>query len=149
MQPDRARERARVMLVDADPMRRLALVAALRESFAVLPVEEGRDLLKEVRAQRPDLVLLALDASRLAESLRSARVIRSDPTPPLLGLVGALRRGPDPEALMERSLANGLLLGRPEPAQLNDWVTRVLAGERPVLRLARGRGLLSKLLGRG
>lgn len=142
------RGRIRVMLVDPDPMRRLALVAALREVYAVQPVEEGRDLLREVRARRPELVLIATDAARLNEALRSARVLRSDPTPPLLGLVHSGRRAPSADELLERSSASGLYLGPPEPARLVAWVGRLLAGERAVERLEGPRGLLGRLLKR-
>ena len=50
----------RLLVVDPDTPSRLTLVDRLREHFQVLPEDSSQPLVRRVRTERPDLVLLAL-----------------------------------------------------------------------------------------
>lgn len=141
-------ERARLLLVDRNARRRLALVSALRGSFEVHPFMEEGDLARDVRAVRPAVVLLAVDPNHPGRALRASRLLRSEPTPPRVALLVETLRRESPEELMSRTLASGLWVGRAPPDAVRAWAERVARGERAVELRDPGRGLLRRLLGR-
>lgn len=133
--------RPRVLILDSDTTSRLALVAALRDSFQVLPHDSSQPAVRRVRAEQPVLVLVVLGRRRDLHPLRTARVLKTDARPPSVGVIDPWGKAREDE-LAE---ADGVWRGQPD-SDVAGWCRQVLAGERPVIERPLRRGLLRRLL---
>lgn len=137
-----------LLLAESHVARRLALVVALRDSFDVRTADEDGELLRMTRALRPDLVIIGVDPLRAGRSLRTARLLRSEPTAPRVGLLHPGARRPKPDEVLRESLANGYMGGDAEPARVCAWALRLARGEDAVeIAPSSGRSWLRRVLG--
>lgn len=137
-----------LLLLEGHVARRLALVVALRDSFDVRTAEEDGELMRMSRSLRPELVIIGVDPLRAARSLRTSRLLRSEPSAPRVGLLHPGARRPKPDEVMRESLANGYLGGDAEPQRVRAWALRILSGEEAIeISPASGRSWLRRVLG--
>lgn len=146
--PQGGAQRPGVVIVEEHMARRLGRAAALSARWRVLPLESYDSLSRVQRAERPTLVLLAVDPARPTAATRAAQRAKSELSPPRVGLL-CHGRVDDPAALVLACGADGWLGGEANEATLNAWVAQVMRGERPITQdQAPRRGLLGRLFGR-
>lgn len=146
--PSNPTSRPVVLLLEGHVARRLGLVVALRDDFDVRTVEDEGELLRTCRSVRPDLVIIGVDPLRAPRSLRAARMVRSEPTAPRVGMLHPGARRPRPEQLLQESLANGYLGGDATPEQVRAWAQRMLREDNVVeITPSSGRSWLRRVLG--
>jgi DNA-binding NarL/FixJ family response regulator len=141
--------RGRVLIADPHPTTRLVALDALRDHWEVMPLADDEDPVRATRKARPVLLLLGVPPGRSQGALRACRSLKTEASPPRVALLDRAGKLSDPEQILEDWLADGVLCGSFEAAELRKFVEDVLAGRRPVVRgSAPGRGLLSRILGR-
>ena len=141
--------RARVLIADPHPTTRLVALDALRDHYEVMPLPDEEDPVRATRKARPDLLLLGVPPSRSQSALRACRSLKTEASPPRVALLDRAGRLSDPQRTLDEWLADGVLSGNFEAAELRKFVDEVMAGQHPVVRgSASGRGLLSRLFGR-
>lgn len=146
--PQGGAERPGVVIVEEHPARRLSRAAALSARWRVVALESFDSLSRVQRAERPALVLLAVDPARPGAATRAAQRAKSELSPPLVGLI-CPGRVEAPEVWVAGCGADGWLGGEADEGALNAWIDQVMRGERPITQAqAPRRGLLGRLLGR-
>lgn len=137
----------RLVLAIPDPRVRLRLVAALGARAELHPLASGEDPVRSCRSLRPELLLLAVPATRPAEALATSRAIKTEPgAAPRVVLVDPERHTRHPQAALESALADGYLGLELDEAALWAFLDEVRQGKRPV-RAGEPpkRGLLARL----
>jgi hypothetical protein len=137
--------RPRVLVLEAELGLRLRWIAALSEVVDARGPADAGPPLREVRRDRVPWVLLGLGRGQLADGLQLCRQLRTDREPPGVGLIDPWDRlGAD--AALRLHGAQGYLGGDPDPAQLRAFVSALVGGEQPLVRVPARRGLLARLL---
>lgn len=141
--------RPAVVISDREPRSRLRLVSVLRDAYAVRTPAPGEELVRLVRRERPEAVLLHVGRGPLQDVLRTCRVLKTEAgRTPQVGLVDPRRRVRDPDQALEGCAGDGYLGGAAQDADVRAFVAALLARERPVVAGAAAPGLLGRLLGR-
>lgn len=143
------RDRPRLLVIDDDPGRRIALVSTLGASFDAWPLADGDEPLRAARLQRPDVAVVVYGGRRTEAALRLIRTLRSDTRP--VPHVAALEFGGRPRGAfvaMELWLADGWLELPAPPEEILEFVEATVRGERPRRPGRRGPGTLGKILNR-
>lgn len=120
----------RILLVEDDRVLRRACEASLRQrGFTVSTAGDGEEALRQVRAERPDLVLLDLLMPRMTgtEVLRTLRSEASTREIPVLILSNSSREQ-DEEEIRTLGVAGYFVKANLSLQELGDRVTRLLEG---------------------
>ncbi len=126
--------RTKVMLVDNDPRGRLRLVSALHDHFEVVVPDPTEELVRAVRRQRPEVVVLAMPRGRMGAVGRDCRTLKTDGrNPPAVGLTDRWCRIADPKATLSSVMGDGYLGGMVEPGDIRRWVRELSEGQSPVV----------------
>jgi DNA-binding response OmpR family regulator len=148
--PEETRSRRlKVHLVDDEPARRLELTAALTTRWDVHPLSLADEPLKAARAERPDMVLLAMRSRSSDAVLRLCRTLRTDVRPIFrVGVYEEPARARGPWIAMELWMADGHLLLPTDAETFAAWAEAVWRGERPAQGAAAQGGGVGRLLRR-
>ena len=109
--------RASVFIIEPKAHRRLALVDVLREAFEVSPLGTIDGALRQIRANRPDIVLIGV-GRRTGPALRLCRQIKTDAGS--LSFVGLIDWGHSlrsPEGAVDECGCDGVFSGVPVASQ--------------------------------
>ena len=137
----------RAVIVERAAHRRLRLVDSLRRDFHVDAMEMLDGFVRQVRAIRPDVVLIGV-GRRVQRSARAAHQIKTDGVqPPLVGLMDWDGRLTDPHAAAQDAGADGVFLGEPTAEDMQAFVKALASDEPIIMGLTRGRGW-KRFLGR-
>ncbi len=139
----------RLLLAEPRHARRLELIASLRGDHQVILLAPTDDPLRVVRKERPRVVILGCHASRPLAAIRTCRALKTEQSPPLVGVLNGPGVTLDPEEVMQHYLADGYLLGPTTIAEVVSWVAKVRSGARPVVLAGSGRPLWRRLVSRG
>jgi len=139
--------RPSLLVLDAAPARRLALIGALRDRFRVLPDDPSRTAIRRVRDSNPELVLISVDPRNPKAALSFCRALKTDLRPNAVAVL-------DPTGAVEAdevlAVAEGYARGELTPERMVAWTEDVLAGRKPVEegRISK-RSMLKRLFRRG
>jgi len=124
---------SRTVLIHAEAAHiRLQMFDMLRGVARVLP--GGSSPIRALRAQRPDVVLVAVRRRDRQQCLALARNIKTDGRqPPLVGLVDPEGALSDPSTACERSASDGCVSGPLDAELLTEFLARL--GEPGILLL--------------
>ncbi len=139
----------RVLLIDPAARDRLQVMALLQGHADVHAPEEGEDPLRRTRRTRFDAVLVALPRLAARRGLHLCRTIRTDGgNPPPVGILDPWRRLGDIPGALTESDASGYLGGEASADDLADFLTALLANDRPcVVRRPPMRSVWARLRG--
>ncbi len=118
-----------LILVEPKTHRRLKIVDALREHHRVHPVTRIDGALRQIRSDRPTIVLIGV-GRRTEPALRLARQIRTDGnTPAMVGLIDWDGRLSNPSESATACGAAGVFSGTPEPEAIVQFVNDLRAND--------------------
>ena len=70
--------RPTLLLLDTQPARQVALTDRLSSEFRLTPLPPNTDVLRHVRVEKPDMVVLVVHPGRSARSYRLAHTLKTD-----------------------------------------------------------------------
>ena len=138
--------RPRLLLAEPRTPRRLALISVLRSGHEVLLLAPADDPLRVVRRERPALVVLGCHPAHPMAAIRTCRALKTEISPPLVGVLNGPGLTLDPEEVMGHYMADDYLCGPTDPAHVARWVAALAAGERPVELSGQTRPFWQRLL---
>ncbi len=133
------------MIVEPKAHRRLGLVAALSDSFSVVPLASIDGALRKIRTERPPIVLIGV-GRRTGPSLRLCRQIKTDAGS--VSCVGLMDWGPSlssPESAIQESCCDGVFIGVPIEQEALTFASELNKKTPTIHRATRTKGLLQFL----
>lgn len=124
--------RLRLLLAEPRNARRLELIAALRADHDVILLTPTDDPLRVVRREHPAVVVLGCHVAQPLAAVRTCRALKTEQSPPLVGVLNGPGVRLDPDEVMDHYLADGYLCGPVDTDAVAVWVRELAAGARPV-----------------
>lgn len=141
--------RPRLLLVEHQAHRRLALIDRLRDRFHPEAIPLGQDPLRTLRARRPEMVLLVVHPWMPNRAYRVCRWLKTDARPldrvGIINLNGPARSG---SSVLNRDHADGYYQGPEDLEALEAFARAIWQGRRPVVEEPRPGRSLRALLAR-
>jgi hypothetical protein len=125
---------AKLLILSPDHRHRLTLLSNLGGNHSLDCAAGSVELLRTLRVTAVDLVLLVVDRALYSELDSLCRQLSTEISErPLLGIVDPRRRVPNVAAMKEKGKMDAYLGGGSWDQDVENWVARLLAGERPMI----------------